>query len=144
MINPKIVEEVYLEEYLMKFYVSSLCEEALYNSYQNIGDGSPIPVEIRIQEEFKKNFDEQINSNVNIPYVNQLKEKNDKGEIEITFTDSNIEVLVKNFEIIESEFSKTRKMIKIWKIIPTFSYEEKITQSLGISYNPDIKVTLAL
>jgi hypothetical protein len=143
MINPESINEVYLEENLVRFYVFGLAEEALYFSLKEV-DKDDLLFDVKIQENFKKNFEEQLNKNINIPSINQLKEKYDKKEIEITYENKKFEVLVKGFSINKQEFSKTRQMIKLWKFIPLFIYEEKIQQSLGIIYDSDIKISITL
>ena len=136
--SAEVVEAVYVEQNKVIFYAKDAGEKALVGlDKKNVLFGV----------QFKDRFKEELNKNaVDISYIEDLKDKLDKvpSEIEFTFNTDSIEILINNYQIRESEVSKSYTMIKIWRFIPTFSYEEKITQLLGIAYNPDIKVIIPL
>jgi len=129
--SAEVIEGIYYEENLIRFYIKDLAEKSLTGLDKN----DPL-----FKQKFEDKFKQELDKNSNIKYINEIKNK----EIEFLYNEENIEILVKDFQLREISASKTYKTIKILNLFPTPFKQEEIVQLLGIYYNTNITVSIPL
>jgi len=129
--SAEVIEGIYSEENLIRFYITDLAEKSLTGLDKN----DPL-----FKQKFEDKFKQELDKNSNIKYINEIKNK----EIEFLYNEENIKILVKDFQLREISASKTYKTIKILNLFPTPFKQEEIVQLLGIYYNTNITVSIPL
>lgn len=146
--DARFMENLYEQENRMEYYLGEIAERAAFKSYGKnaaVYFGAGLKDINKIDEKafeksffdgFKENFKEEIESS-RIPELENFK-TNFEGNFAISFDEGKIRAELKNFKTEAVEVVSENKRVWMWKIIPTYSYEE--TKRTVVIYENDLKI----
>jgi hypothetical protein len=144
--SPQIVRSAYSEESLARFYITDLAEKALATTNSEIKN-SGLPKDGPIfQDKFEENFKTEVAKEEysHILDIQNLRERLSSNKVVFSYTSDSLTIFIKEFKLRTMSSTINEKRIKILFFISSSSKEQETTTLLGISYNPDIKISIPL